>query len=98
VTALLMVLTIIVAVLFFGALVGYMVAITGHLDSIGRGPQSSLAMITWGVRAIESETSYIPKQVPLLNQQLTAAAGALKQIDDGLVAVAGAAAAQEVYR
>ncbi len=94
----LMVLTIVVTLLFFGALIRFITAITHRLNSIGRGPESSLAMITWGVRAIESETANIPAQVPTLNQKLTATAGALKQIDDGLVAVAGAAAAQTRYQ
>ncbi len=97
-TVLLMLLTIVVTVLFFGALTAFLVAITSHLDSIGRGSDSSLAMITWGVRAIESETANIPAEVPLLNQQLTAAAGGLQKIDEGLVAVAGAAAAQRAYQ
>lgn len=95
---LLILLTILVTLLFFGALAGFMVAITARLDSIGNGPRSSLATITWGVRAIESETALIPTEVPRLNQQLTAAAGVLRQIDDGLVVIAGAAAAQERYR
>lgn len=94
----LMIVTIVVTLLFFGALAGFITVITATLNSIGRGSNSSLAMITWGVRAIESETAMIPAQVPHLNQQLTAAAGALQQIDDGLVVVAGAAAAQPGYR
>lgn len=94
----LMILTIVVTLLFFGALAAFITVITWRLNSIGRGSESSLAMITWGVRAIESETAMIPGQVPHLNQQLTAAAGALQQIDEGLVAVAGAAAAQQAYR
>lgn len=97
-TVVLMVLTIVAAVAFFGTLIGFLVAINARLESIGHGPQSSLAMITWGVRAIEVETRNIPEQVTLLNEQLTAAAGGLGKIDDGLVAVAGAAAAQEGYR
>ncbi len=93
-----MILTIVVTLLFFGALIDFVAKITDRLNSIGRGENSSLAMITWGVRAIESETAMIPSQVPHLNQQLTAAAGALQQIDEGLVAVAGAAAAQRTYQ
>jgi hypothetical protein len=92
------VLTIFVTVAFFGCLAGFLIAITARLDSIGTGPNSSLAMITWGVRAVETHTSYIPKEVPRLNEQLTVAADVLHRIDDGLVAIAGAAAAQEGYR
>lgn len=92
-----MLITILVTLLFFGTLAGFLVAITAHLDSIGSGSESSLAMITWGVRAIESETTMIPSQVPHLNQQLTAAAAALGKIDEGLVVIATAAAAQGGY-
>jgi hypothetical protein len=94
----LMVLTILVTVAFFGSLAAGLIAITGRLDSIGTGSRSSLAMITWGVRAVETETSNIPKEVPRLNEQLTVAADVLGKIDAGLVAIAGAAAAQEGYR
>lgn len=93
----LMVLTIVVTVAFFGSLAGFLIAITGRLDSIGTGSRSSLAMIAWGVRAVETHTSYIPKEVTRLNEQLSVAADVLGRIDDGLVAIAGAAAAQEGY-
>lgn len=93
-----MVLTIVVALLFFGALAAFLVAIDARLDSIGNGPNSSLAMITWGVRAIERETAEIGAQVPTLNAQLAQAAEVLRKIDSGLVTIAGAAAAQELYR
>lgn len=95
---LLMFVTVAAAVAFFGTLVGFLAAITARLESIGTGPNSSLAMITWGVRAIESETALIPAEVPKLNQQLAVAADVLGAIDQGLVAVAGAAGAQPGYR
>lgn len=97
-TVIMMLLTIVVTVAFFGALAGYLIGITARLDSIGTGPRSSLAMITWGVRAVETQTTNIPKEVPRLNEQLTVAADVLQRIDAGLVAVAGAAAAQEGYQ
>ena len=97
-TVVLMIVTIVATVALAWTLVHFMTAITDRLDSIGTGPSSSLAMIAWGVRAIESETSAIPNEVPRLNEQLSAAAGVLGRIDDGLVAIAGSAAAQEAYR
>lgn len=95
---LLMIVTILATLALFGTLIGFLIRITAHLDSIGTLGGSSLAMVSWGVRAIETETGQIPVQVTHLNQQLTAAAGGLKKIDEGLVAIAGAAAAQEGYR
>ena len=90
--------TIIAAIILFGTLARFLALIAGRLESIGNGSQSSLAMITWGVRAIENETAVIPAEVPRLNEQLTAAGEGLEQIDQGLVAIAQSAAAQEAYR
>ena len=90
--------SIIAALLFFGTLARYLALITARLESIGDGSQSSLAMITWGVRAIENETAVIPKEVPRLNQQLAASADVLGQIDSGLVTIATNAANQEAFK
>lgn len=90
--------SILAAVLLFGTLARFLALISGRLESIGNGSQSSLAMITWGVRAIENETAVIPQEVPRLNEQLAAASEGLEQIDQGLVAIAQSAAAQEAYR
>lgn len=90
--------SIVAALLLFGTLARFLLLITNKLDSIGNGSQSSLAMITWGVRAIENETAVIPAEVPRLNQQLAAAAEGLGQIDQGLVAIAQGAAGQEAYK
>lgn len=90
--------SIVAALLLFGTLARFLLLITDKLDSIGNGSQSSLAMITWGVRAIENETAVIPAEVPRLNQQLAAAAEGLGQIDQGLVAIAQGASAQEAYK
>jgi hypothetical protein len=97
-TVILTVASIVAALLLFGTLARFLTIITGKLNSIGVGSQSSLAMIAWGVRAIENETAVIPAEVPRLNQQLTVAADVLGQIDQGLVSVAQGAARQEAYR
>jgi hypothetical protein len=70
------------------------------LEAIGSANhgQSSLEMIAWGVRAIEIETRHIPTEVTQLNSGLSLIAARLKQIDDGLVAIAGAATNQPRYR
>jgi len=85
---------------FLLALAFFLTRIATLLESIGGGDQgrSSLGKITWGVRAIEPEPSHIPTQVTQLNGALTIVAERLKQIDDGLAAVAGAAVNQPRYR
>jgi len=85
-------------IIFLGALAYFVVRITSVVESIGTSGRSSLAMITWGVRAIEVETGHIPTQVTQLNGALSQVAAGLKAIDGGLVAVADAAAKQEAYR
>ena len=82
---------------FLLALVYFVIRITAVLESVGTTGRSSLAMVTWGVRAIEVETSHIPTQVTHLNQTLTQVAGGLKTIDGGLVAIAETASKQEAY-
>lgn len=83
---------------FLIALLYFVIRITTVLESIGTTGKSSLAMITWGVRAIEVETSHIPTQVTQLNGALSQVAAGLKTIDGGLVAIAETASQQEAYR
>lgn len=96
-SVLLTVLACLLAVVFLAALAYFVIRITTVLESIGTGGQSSLEMITWGVRAIEVETAHIPTQVTQLNGALSQVAAGLKRIDDGLGAVAAAAAGQRRY-
>ena len=96
--ALLTFLACLLVVVFLVALAWFVVHITRVLESIGTTGKSSLAMITWGVRAIEVETSHIPTQVTQLNGALSQVAAGLKAIDGGLVAVAETASKQEAYR
>ncbi len=96
--ALLTVLGCLLVLVFLVALAYFVIRITQLLESIGTGGRSSLAMITWGVRAIEVETGHIPTQVTQLNGALSQVAAGLKAIDGGLVAVAEAASQQEAYQ
>ncbi len=95
---LLTVLSCVLAVGFVAALAFFLVRIVAALDSIGTGGRSSLAMIAWGVRAIEVETGHIPTEVTRLNGALSQVADGLRRIDEGLVAIAEAASQQERYR
>lgn len=95
---LLTVLSSLVALAFLAALAAFVLRTITALESIGTGGKSSLAMIAWGVRAIEVETGHIPTEVTALNGRLAQVAAGLEKIDEGLVAIAGVAAQQPRYR
>lgn len=73
---------------FAGALIAFLGRIVAQLERIGGSPSSSLAKVSFGVRAIEKETSHLAPQVTQLNQGLTALAGKLQLVDTHLGAVA----------
>ena len=80
-----------VAVLAFVAVVVYyLLLIVRALESIGGSPDSYLAKLGFGVRAIEMETSHLAPQVIQLNEALTALAGGLGAVERDLGAVADA--------
>ncbi|MGI8912850.1 MAG: hypothetical protein ACR2JY_03490 [Chloroflexota bacterium] len=74
---------------FAGALVSYLRRIVANLESIGGLPASYLAKISFGVRAIEKETSHLAPQVTQLNAGLVMLGGKLAVVDGHLAAVAG---------
>ena len=74
-----------VVLIFFGVLVVYLVQIARTLEAIGGNPDSFLAKLRLGLRAIESETGFLPREVTKLNEGLTAVAGGLQQVDQHLV-------------
>ncbi len=69
---------------FVGALVTYLRRIVTSLESIGGLPTSYLAKISFGVRAIEKETSHLAPQVIQLNQGLTILGEKLGVVDEHL--------------
>ncbi|HSH79093.1 MAG TPA: hypothetical protein VLA19_11255 [Herpetosiphonaceae bacterium] len=73
---------------FAGALIAFLTRIVSQLERIGGSPSSSLAKVSFGVRAIEKETSHLAPQVIDLNQGLTTLAGKLSVVDGHLGAVA----------
>lgn len=91
---LLTVISALVVLIFFGALAVYLVLIARTLEAIGGRPDSFLAKLRLGLRAIESETSHLPAEVTKLNEGLTAVAGGLKQVDKHLVGTIEAVLAQ----
>jgi hypothetical protein len=70
---LLVVLTVVEIVLFVTVLATYLVLLHRKLTAIN----SNLARITFGIRAVETQTSTIGPSVTSLNKRLTEAAGVL---------------------
>lgn len=71
-----------------GALIAFLQRIVAGLERIGGSPTSYLAKVSFGVRAIERETSHLGPQVTQLNQGLTLLGGKLGVVDQHLGAVA----------
>jgi hypothetical protein len=94
-TVLLMILSALALLALFGALIYFLKKIIAVLDSIGGRPDSYLAKLRMGLRAIEVETGHLPTQVTQLNESLQAIAGGLDAVDQRLVATATAAMQQE---
>lgn len=75
---------------FVGALVYFLYRIIIALEHIGGHPDSSLAKLRFGIRAIETETSHLAPQVTQLNQSLKTLAEKLGTGDAHLKRVAEA--------
>lgn len=88
---LLMMLSVLLVLVLFGALVFYLNQIIRALESIGGEPHgyssrsSYLGKIAFGVRAIEQETSHLGPEVTQLNAGLTKVGEGLRSIDSHLV-------------
>lgn len=87
-----------VVLIFFGVLVIYLVQIARTLEAIGGNPDSFLAKLRLGLRAIEQETSFLPTEVTKLNQGLIAVVGGLRQVDQHLVNTIDAVVRQQEER
>ncbi|GAC1638172.1 MAG: hypothetical protein NVS4B8_03720 [Herpetosiphon sp.] len=83
-TVLLTVLSALQVLTLVAALVTFLSRIVATLERIGGGAASSLAKVSFGVRAIERETSHLGPQVIQLNEGLTALAGKLAVVDGHL--------------
>ncbi len=82
---LLTVISALVVVIFFGVLAVYLVQISTTLEAIGGNPDSFLAKLAFGLRAIEQETGHLPAEVSKLNPALAQVAAGLQQVDERLV-------------
>ena len=87
---LLTILTIALVLVLVGALVFYLIQIIAALEAIGGRPDSLLAKVRWGVRAIERMTDPIGPEVTKLNEGLGAVGSGLGEIRGNLEGIAGA--------
>jgi uncharacterized protein YoxC len=92
---LLTVVSALVVLIFFGVLAVYLVQIARTLEAIGGSPDSFLAKLRMGLRAIEQETGHLPTEVTRLNQGLVAVAEGLQQVDQHLVNTIAAVVRQQ---
>jgi hypothetical protein len=84
--AVLMTLTVLQVVALVAVLAIYLILLTGHLRSIS----TSLAQITWGVRAVEVEVEAIEPSVTQVNGLLEELTGELlPAVDDKAARLAG---------
>jgi hypothetical protein len=83
-------LSLVVIAVFIAVLVAGLVKINEVLESIGgervgySGKLSDLGLITFGVRAIEQQTSHLGPALTELNQGLVRAADGMQQIENNL--------------
>jgi len=92
--ALPMLVTVLLVLVLFGALLRYVLQIVAHLESIGGTPTSSLAKLRMGLRAIETETGHLPGAVVALNEELGQTAAGLQVVEGHLAATITAALRQ----
>ncbi|SMB94690.1 hypothetical protein SAMN00120144_2057 [Hymenobacter roseosalivarius DSM 11622] len=81
---LLMVLTVLLVLLFVGALLYFVAGIHRLLVDIGGTGVSFLGKLRMGLRAIETETGHLPVQVTRLNTTLTNIGAGLKVVNTNL--------------
>lgn len=94
---LLMIITILAVLALVFVLISSLMAILKSLRAIGGSPDSFLAKLRLGLRAIETETGHLPTEVTSLNDGLTKTAGGLKAVDDALVQSIHSALKQKKY-
>ena len=93
--SLLMILTVLLVLLFVGALIYFVAHIHRLLVNIGGDGKSFLAKLRLGLRAIETETGHLPTQVTKLNQTLSNTGAGLKIVNGHLEGTMEAALKQK---
>lgn len=92
---LLMILTVLLVLLFVGALIYFVANIHRLLVNIGGDGNSFLAKLRLGLRAIETETGHLPVQVTKLNETLSNTGAGLKIVNGHLEGTIQAALKQK---
>ena len=92
---LLMVLTMLAASALLVVLLFNLSRIVQALEGIGARPDSYLAKLRLGLRAIETETGHLPTQVTTLNRTLSTISEGLQGVDAHLVKTIDAVLKQE---
>ena len=95
---LLTLLSALVVVAFLSVVTIYLLQIARTLESIGGAPDSFLAKLRLGLRAIESETGHLPGEVARLNENLSAVHESLEHVDEHLDKTIEAVTRQEVQQ
>lgn len=93
--ALLMILTVLLVLLFVGALIYFVASIHRLLYNIGGCGESFLAKLRLGLRAIETETGHLPVQATKLNETLSNTGAGLKVVNQHLLGTIDAALKQK---
>lgn len=83
-TTLLTLLSCLAALAFLGTVALGLIRIVALLDAIGGKGESYLAKLRLGLRAIERETSHLPRTAPAINAALAGTAAGLTEVRDGL--------------
>lgn len=83
--AILLIFTMVGSTLLLAIVARYVIVITGLINHFGAGKDCYLAMIGWGVRAIDKETAILPPGIAELNSQLRAIREGLISIDRHVV-------------
>ncbi len=91
----LMILTVLLVLLFVGALIFFVASIHRLLVHIGGDGNSFLAKLRLGLRAIETETGHLPVEVTQLNETLSNTGLGLKLVNGHLEETIGSALKQK---
>ncbi len=91
-----MVLTVLLVLIFVGALIYFVGNIHRLLVNIGGNGNSFLAKLRLGLRAIETETGHLPVQVTKLNETLSNTGAGLNVVNTHLEGTIQAALKQKV--
>ncbi len=91
-------LTVLLVLAFFLVLAIALFKIGTVLRAIGGAPDSFLAKLRLGLRAIDSETGHLRSEIPRLHQGLGQIGDGLKTIDGHLAGVIQAAQEQRRYQ